>query len=640
VTSSGVVDHTNGLGTSWPGHAATPGAFTNPGTHNVAISVYWWDGFTTQVENYNENFTQQTFTGPPIPDIDCNEDNGSNQIITPDTAVSFDYNGSNPDSRILYIDWTIYDSGAYGNTDTTTTGVVYDSIVYHTEGLGTSWPTHTATSGAFTNPGVHNVDIDIYWNDGYSTYKVDYDENFTQFRFNGPPTPDINCNEDNVSNQIVTPDTTVSFDYVGDNPDSRILYIDWTIADTGAYGNTTTTISGEIYTNTVYHTAGSGTDWCSHSGTAGAFTNPGTHNVNADVVWNDGWDTSTESYDDDFYQLRYTGPTVDFTQSPPQAVVGSGISFINNSSSTSRVGLGLPDCKEYDWELDDDGILTTAIDKPFSYDFDVTPTTDNCSVELCAEYSDGWDTQRTCDTDTVVFETTVSISEVDCYYNLHIIGTSDDGTTTGYSWDIYKDSTCSGTCLSGTSGSWDLVWTSPTGIGENDKTIAFTEACCYRIYGYVHGTGATTNDYEDLYVSLADICTTVSGAPCVCSGIGLTPDYGRIQIENGWQLVSVPIENGYWDAGSHVHVHDDITTAKFKNYVLDQIEDLYGTGRIEVANTYTGDNQFFYSYVVGSTPESSPHNFQMVYDDSGYAEISGWWIKSTYSGTMLISWGE
>lgn len=128
--------------------------------------------------------------------------------------------------------------------------------------------------------------------------------------------------------------------------------------------------------------------------------------------------------------------------------------------------------------------------------------------------------------------------------------------------------------------------------------------------------------------------------PCdaTTSGIG---GYGTIQLEYGWQLIAVPIQYGYWDATAHEHVHDDVTIAKFKNYVLDQITDLYGAGIVEVANTYLGDNQFFWNYVVGSTPEGSPHNFRLVYNDSGHLEISGFWIKIVgLSAPYLITWGE
>lgn len=129
---------------------------------------------------------------------------------------------------------------------------------------------------------------------------------------------------------------------------------------------------------------------------------------------------------------------------------------------------------------------------------------------------------------------------------------------------------------------------------------------------------------------LEDYCAT-------CSGIA--SEGGYIQIEPGWQLISIPIRYGYWDTVSHSHIHDGTTVAKFKNYVLDQIEDKYGPNKIEVANTYLGDLQAFYSYVVGSTPESSPHNFNLVYIDSGYKEITGFWIKSISATDMLISWG-
>ena len=131
-------------------------------------------------------------------------------------------------------------------------------------------------------------------------------------------------------------------------------------------------------------------------------------------------------------------------------------------------------------------------------------------------------------------------------------------------------------------------------------------------------------------------------APCVasgvvCSGIG----GGSIQLEFGWQLAAIPIEYGYWDDTTHQHVHDDVTVAKFENYILDQITDLYGTGVVEVANTYLGDVQAFYSYVVGSTPTASFHNWQLMYDDGVHREISGFWIKIIGgSAPYVITWGQ
>lgn len=139
------------------------------------------------------------------------------------------------------------------------------------------------------------------------------------------------------------------------------------------------------------------------------------------------------------------------------------------------------------------------------------------------------------------------------------------------------------------------------------------------------------------YVSAAGYQLWPGGGDATSSGIG---GYGSIQLEPGWQLIAIPIDYGYWDSTAHAHVHDEVTRAKFKNYVLDQIEDLYGSGKVEVANTYLGDVQAFYSYVVGSTPETSFHNFQMVYDDGVHREISGLWIKMTTTSGIIITWGE
>ncbi len=126
--------------------------------------------------------------------------------------------------------------------------------------------------------------------------------------------------------------------------------------------------------------------------------------------------------------------------------------------------------------------------------------------------------------------------------------------------------------------------------------------------------------------------------PCTVSGQPCGP--GSIQLELGWQLIAIPQGYGYWDNTTHAHIHDDVTVAKFENYVLDQITDLYGTGVIQLANTYVGDNQFFWSYVVGSTPTSSPHNFQLIYDDGSFREISGFWIKIVGgSSPYTITWG-
>lgn len=121
---------------------------------------------------------------------------------------------------------------------------------------------------------------------------------------------------------------------------------------------------------------------------------------------------------------------------------------------------------------------------------------------------------------------------------------------------------------------------------------------------------------------------------------GVSFGSGSLSLEKGWQLVAVPVQEGFWSTTLHKHIHDGTTTAKFKNYVLDQITDLYGENVVEVANTFTGDAQKFFSYVVGSTPESSFNNFNLIYSDGLSLEVSGFWIKIIGNdGPYLITWG-
>lgn len=115
---------------------------------------------------------------------------------------------------------------------------------------------------------------------------------------------------------------------------------------------------------------------------------------------------------------------------------------------------------------------------------------------------------------------------------------------------------------------------------------------------------------------------------------------GTIELENGWQLIAVPVEFGYFSTTERKLIHDNSTVAKFKNYVFDQITTIYGEGCVEVANAYIGGLNTFYSFVPNSTPESSPNNFSLIYNDGVNKEITGFWIKSLSTVPIIISWGE
>ena len=326
--------------------------------------------------------------------------------------------------------------------------------------------------------------------------------------FNHAPTAGITMVPANPS-----PDEIVTFQWTGIDVDSTISSIDWQISDSGVYGNTDTQNLGAGKNDIIDHINGLGTDWCGDTATAGAFTNPGTHNVFIVITWYDGFSNQTIPYNKDFTQGTFSGPAVNFAQDPTELPFGDSVSFDNTSTNTDRVGRGLPNCEEYDWEFNDNGTITTETNKLYTYAFTFTPTTISGIVTLTANWQDGWQNLTSSIQKSVVFATTVTIAPEDCYYSMDIIGTSSDGSITGYSWEIYKDTTVSGI------GPWDLVWSSPVGLDENNKKMCFTSVGYYRIKGYVYGLGATTSDYEDLLVNV--VCPVSDSFVYVWNGTGI-----------------------------------------------------------------------------------------------------------------------
>lgn len=121
---------------------------------------------------------------------------------------------------------------------------------------------------------------------------------------------------------------------------------------------------------------------------------------------------------------------------------------------------------------------------------------------------------------------------------------------------------------------------------------------------------------------------------------------GYIEIEpNSFQMISIPINYGYWDSILHTHIHDDGTVATVYNYIIQQVEDIYsvnGDTMIEVFNTLVGGQDNYLNFVVGITNPASPHNFQLSYYDVGVSsyEYTGFFIKSIHSTTFTIQWGD
>lgn len=324
------------------------------------------------------------------------------------------------------------------------------------------------------------------------------------------------------------PNQVITFQWTGTDIDNRITSIDWVINDSGAYGNTDTSTSASKNT-TVSHSNGLGTDWCGQSGNSGAFTNPGSHSIEITINWNDGFTDQTLDYDEAFAQDRFLGPSVSFTQIPLPAIMSSGTRFVNTSSEKDRVGLGLSACDEYDWRFTDDGVSTNYLDKPFSYELEVTPTSIDCQTRLCADWSDGWDTNQTCTSANIPFAANIVITEQDCYNHLTVYGTSGDGTITGYSWTI----------SSGTSetGPWSEVWSSPVGVDQQEKDIYFCIVDWYKVEAFIYGSGTTTSGSEVLYVSEA--CPATEAVYNIWNGTGI------LDLGTDWDHIGDGVEVAY-----------------------------------------------------------------------------------------------
>lgn len=462
--------------------------------------------------------------------------------ITLDGSDSYSNDVQIKDNIVPDLSWST-DIPVYAYVDTVY-NVVNTSDDEHSWLFGTTTMYHWYIRHGQTILGPNFISsTDIYWGDGQSNLNLPYTSGYSH-SYDAAGTYEItvevfdDCTastsgtvpfniywHEPVPNITMTPsdpdpNEPVSFQYSGTDVDDRITSIEWVIEDDGAYGTTNTTTSGSRDV-TIQHSAGTGTDWYGQSGISGAFTNPGSHNVSIVIHWNDGFNDQTMIYDEDFTQNRFSGPTVDFIQAPASVDFGNNVVFINSTTDTDRIGLGLPDHEQYEWTWTDDGVDEVVSNQAFGYQLDRTPTSTDCEVQLCADWSDGWDTMQTCVTKSVVFDTTVTVTEEDCYYNINVIGTSDDGTVTGYGWTVSSGAS--------DSGPWTEIWSSPIGMEQQEKSIGFTSFGWFKIDGFVYGNGATTSDDE--IIQITEVCPDIED----CSSVhNIWNGTGTLDIGSDW----------------------------------------------------------------------------------------------------------
>lgn len=171
----------------------------------------------------------------------------------------------------------------------------------------------------------------------------------------------------------------------------------------------------------------------------------------------------------------------------------------------------------------------------------------------------------------------------------------------------------------------------------------------YLLTASMESSASSASDITSVYVKYYHHDYVLNNqCPYMHNSVGIKPcstiGYGQIEVEpNRWQLVSIPIKYGYWNSTQHKHIHDNTTIARIQNYIVDQIEDIYGVNcntMIEVFNTYIGDNNFYYNFIPGITDPLSIHNFELAYQDGSNLEYTGFWIKSIHPNNFIIKWGE
>lgn len=155
----------------------------------------------------------------------------------------------------------------------------------------------------------------------------------------------------------------------------------------------------------------------------------------------------------------------------------------------------------------------------------------------------------------------------------------------------------------------------------------------------------TQNNPGILY-SLEEAAAAVGGWPMACSMMSRSMykqlKRGTVQIEPGvFQLISIASRYGYWNPSTNEIVRDS-TVARVGGYVVDQLEDKYGSGVVEVCNAYIGDENAFRNYIPGSTPQESTNDFPLMYYDTelGQYEPVGFWLKSNASFAMELDYVE
>lgn len=153
-----------------------------------------------------------------------------------------------------------------------------------------------------------------------------------------------------------------------------------------------------------------------------------------------------------------------------------------------------------------------------------------------------------------------------------------------------------------------------------------TSGTMSNITGIIYGV-LVTNSTESFFILDGRIITYTLPSRYITVSNYMT---GTIELERGkWQLISIP------EAG------------KVKDIFLDRLatqEGVAASELFEVVSAYPGNIDYFLTYIPGFTDDTSVHNFDLVIDDNGSKEITGFWVKCRNwqhkTGNIVYSWSS
>lgn len=399
---------------------------------------------------------------------------------------------------------------------------------------------------------------------------------------------------------------------------------DWSVADTLLNGNNNDTVKTDInYTvpvDKIYESSGS-------------------KHVEAITDFDDGWGNVYQHKTElDVEALVYEEPVLNFNWTPEEPTIVDDVTFIqvHDDRRDESINKQFGRIDEVRVDFYNDGSyeedFITKTDESI-YNFSVKK--DNIEIRYHATYWDGYEYQTTELVKSMNMSNIPPVSDweridngvcIPAYdWNATSTDMDDNDEDLTYKWELYQ-------LTDEVNDIWNLVDSSTLAA----YNYPFQYEGRYRIE-------LTTTDVEGLTNTKIETFDVAFGE-CSADGSGSCELGGEIQLQPGFQLISIPTVYGSFDITTGQLVLDQ-TKAKVKNYLLDQLA--YNLGipyddigqHIESCVAVRG-GELSQNFVSNVTPETSVNNFELAYLDDTAVEFTAFYVnvKSSVDPLPKIKW--